>query len=117
MKKAKSLSWWIVVLGAWEIVAPFIFGYSAEKTALWDAIILGVALVILGIWAALVKDESTLKTLSWVNAALGVWLIIAPFLLSYSGTTSALWNDIVVGLVILALGATAASALPKEITA
>jgi len=117
MKTAKSLNWWIAVFGAWEFLAPFILGYSAVKAALWDAIIIGLALVIVAVWAALSKDGNTLKNLSWVNAALGLWLIIAPFLLSYTGTGAALWNDIIIGIIELVLGAWAASAASKETAA
>ncbi len=116
MKTAKTLNWWVAVFGVWEVLAPFILGYTAAKAALWDAIIVGLALVILGVWAASSKTEETLKTLSWVNAILGIWLILAPFLLSYSGTTAALWNDIIVGVVELVLGAWAASTVSKGTT-
>lgn len=113
MKTAKSINWWIAIFGAWEFLAPFILGYSAVKSALWDALIIGLALIVLGVWAAVSKDGGTIKSLSWINAVLGVWLIIAPFLLSYSGTSAALWNDIIVGIVELVLGAWAASVVSK----
>ncbi len=113
MKTAKSLNWWIAIFGVWEVLAPFILGYSAAKAAMWDAIIIGLALAVLGAWAAVSKDASSMKTLSWVNALLGVWLIIAPFLLSYTGTGTALWNDIIIGIVELVLGAWAASVVSK----
>jgi len=38
---------------------------------------------------------------SGFNAGIGAWLIIAPFILSYSGIESAMWNDIVVGAWLL----------------
>lgn len=43
-----------------------------------------------------------MKALSWMNFALGVWLVIAPFALLYRGIQAALWDDIVVGLLIAA---------------
>lgn len=114
MKTAKSINWWVAIFGAWEVFAPFILGYSAVKGALWDAIIIGLALVVLGVWAAISKDESTVKNLSWVNVVLGIWLIIAPFLLSYSGTGSALWNDIIIGIFEVVFAGWAVSALSKN---
>ncbi len=111
MKTAKTLSWIIALAGLWEIVAPFIFGMTATTAFLWDAVIVGLALLVLGVWAALANDENTVKYLNWINAVLGLWLIIAPFVLSYSSAAAAMWNDIIVGLVALALGAWAALAV------
>ncbi len=108
MKTAKNLNWIIALVGLWEILAPFIFGATGTAAFLWDAIIIGAALAILGVWAALSKTDSTVKTLSWINAVLGLWLIVAPFVLSYSSVTAALWNDIIVGIIELVLGAWAA---------
>ena len=114
MKTAKTLSWIIAVVGLWEIVAPFIFGMTATTAFLWDAIIVGLALLVFGVWAALANDENTVKYLNWINAVLGLWLIIAPFVLSYSSAAAAMWNDIIVGLVALALGAWAAWAVGSQ---
>ena len=109
MKTAKSISWWVAVFGAWEFLAPFILGYTAIQAAMWDAIIVGIAIAILGIWAAVSNAEDTIKTLNWINAVLGLWLVIAPFLLRYTATASALWNDIIIGIVVIVLGSWAAS--------
>jgi hypothetical protein len=35
----------------------------------------------------------------WLVLA-GIWLIIAPFVLGYSGAGPALWNDIMLGIVV-----------------
>ena len=43
-----------------------------------------------------------MKALCWMNFTLGVWLVIAPFVLLYRGIQAALWDDIVVGLLIAA---------------
>ena len=111
MKTAKTLSWVVVLFGLWEVIAPFSLGYSATSAALWNAIIIGVGLIVLAGWAALVNQEGTIKSLNWVNAVLGLWLIIAPFVLTYSAAGAAMWNDIVVGVVVAVLGAWAALAL------
>jgi hypothetical protein len=47
--------------------------------------------------------SNTTKWLAGTNTVLGLWLIIAPFVLE---TTSAgLWNDVVIGIVIASIGA------------
>lgn len=37
---------------------------------------------------------------NWFNLVLGVWLVIAPFVLGYSNKPAALWNDIILGLAV-----------------
>src|SRR5690606_40536715 len=52
------------------------------------------------------------KPASWVNAAIGVWLIAAPFILSYASDQE-MWNDIIVGALVLIFAGWSAS-LPRE---
>ena len=113
MKTAKGLSWVIAVAGLWEILAPFIIGYSSTTAAMVDAIILGILLLGLGLWSALVNSEGTIKGLSWTNGVLGLWVLLAPFILSYSKTTGAMVNDIIIGILVVILGVWAALAAKK----
>jgi len=113
MKTIKSLSWLVVLAGAWEVIAPFVLGYTIAAGALWDAIILGIGLVILAGWAALSNEASTIRSLNWINVILGVWLIIAPFLIGYTSFAAALWNDIIVGIVVVVLAGWAAIVAPS----
>jgi len=108
MKTAKWLNWIIVVAGIWEVLASFILGYSATTSAMWDAIVVGIVLIVLGAWAALANSSSTIKILSWINAVLGLWLIVAPFIIGYSNVVTAMWNDIIVGIIVIVLGVWAA---------
>lgn len=40
----------------------------------------------------------------WFCVLAGLWLIIAPFVLGYSSVRNALWNDLVLGTIVLAIG-------------
>lgn len=42
--------------------------------------------------------------LSWLVFIAGLWLIISPFILGYSGSGTAASNDIIVGIVVAVLG-------------
>jgi len=44
-----------------------------------------------------------MKGLSWVNFILGLWLILAPFALHYRDLSVAVWNNVIVGIVIAIL--------------
>ena len=114
MKTHKTLSWLVALAGLWELIAAFTLGYSASPAALWNAIIIGLALIVLGTWAAVSNEVATDKTLDWVNVVLGIWLITAPFLLGYRSVTTALANDAIVGVIVLALAGWAVSALGRQ---
>jgi hypothetical protein len=114
MSKHKSLCWLVALAGLWEVIAAFVFGYTASPAALWNAIIVGACLIILGAWSAISNQVSTDKILDWINVVLGVWLVIAPFLLGYRTITAALWNDIIVGVIVVVLAGWAVSVLGSE---
>lgn len=48
------------------------------------------------------EDRMETRTLSGINMLLGAWLIVSPYILSYSSTT-AKWNQTIFGVVILLL--------------
>jgi len=47
---------------------------------------------------------------NWLNAILGIWLILSPFILGYGNVTSATWNDIIVGILLAVVAGWVASA-------
>ena len=97
-----------IVLGVWMIIASFVLGYSGTTIALWNDIIVGVIILLLA-WSR-VANPDRMTAESWINAVLGLWLIAAPFILGYSAATAALWNSIIVGVVVAVLGAWSAIA-------
>lgn len=115
MTTAKTLSWLVALTGLWEALAPFILGYSVTTIAMWNAIIVGVVLIILAIWAAVSNQAGVDRNLDWINVVLGVWLILAPFVLGYSAVLMAMWNDIIVGVVAIVLAAWAATMFSKSV--
>lgn len=85
-----------IVLGLWLIASPWVLGYAAQTTPAWNAYVLGVIIAVAAI-AALVAFHAWEE---WVNVALGVWLVVSPWILGFSGLTTALWNQIVVGVLV-----------------
>lgn len=96
-----------ILLGIWLVIAPFMLGYSAINGALWNDIISGVLVII---FAAFIAGRTTSGSQwsSWVNLLLGVWLILAPFALGHAAVSAAMWNEIISGIIIIALSAYAA---------
>lgn len=40
---------------------------------------------------------------SWINIALGIWVIISPFIVQFTQFPAAMWNNVIVGIVIAVL--------------
>ena len=38
--------------------------------------------------------------MNWINVAAGIWLILAPYPLGFSGTINALWNSVILGAIV-----------------
>lgn len=100
-----------IILGIWLVIASFVLGYSGIAAAMWNEIIVGVAIIILA-WLR-VSDRIRMPWLSWVNVVLGLWLIVAPFVLGYSGTAAAMWNEVIIGIAVAILGAWSALAAQR----
>ena len=48
------------------------------------------------------RMRETVQWTSGINIVAGLWLIIAPFVLGYEGIQAALWNDVLVGIIVAA---------------
>jgi hypothetical protein len=107
MRFSDRLNWVVAVIGIWGGIAPFILGYSLHIAAVWDAIIVGLAFLVFGVWSALSENAASARGLNWINFLIGIWLIISPFVLGFSSIAVAMWNSIIVGAVVgvLELGA------------
>lgn len=99
-----------VVAGLWLIIAPFVLGYAA-RAAYWNDIILGIVVAALAMMR--LRVPLRLPALSWTNVIIGIWLIIAPWILDYGieevertgPDAAATWNDVILGILILVMGA------------
>lgn len=97
MRARRWQDWVILILGVWLFFSPFLIGYTGT-TAASNAYVIGVVVVLFAILALI--DSRVWE--EWINLVLGVWLVIAPFVLGYSTMDGATWNHIIVGLLIAA---------------
>jgi hypothetical protein len=107
----KVLSWMIALLGLWEfgdIAALVVPDFGRVPAVLWNHIIVGLILMIVGVRAARTKNPVTAKTMNWIASGAGLWLLISSFILRYPVIDAGLWNDLIVGVMAFLLGAWAA---------
>ena len=88
-----------LVLGGILFVSPWLFTFPAgvESQNAWVAGIIIVALSIAALAAFAVWGE-------WLNLIVGLWLIVSPWVLKFSGTT-AMRVDVAIGIIVAVLAA------------
>ena len=114
---AKLASGLNIIVGIWTVVSMFALGYAAYSGAVWNNILSGALLMILG--AAHFSHPVRSSSLSWVNFFVGIWLIVSAFLLGPRLFPAFFWNQIIVGfsagiLSLLSLGASRSVAPPMD---
>ncbi len=94
--------WLNLIAGIVIFIAPW---YSAtwEYTASsWSAWIVGVAIVLVALWA-LAAPGSMIP--DWINIVLGAWVFISPWVLGFVGLAAIAWSAWIIGAVVVLLSA------------
>ena len=94
------IDWINLLLAIALLVSPWVVGF-AEGAAMSNAVVGGIIIGAIAI-AALV---SFAQWEEWVNLLLGLWLLISPWVLGFTGNAGAMWTHVVIGLAVAALAA------------
>lgn len=89
-----------LVLGAFLFVSPWIFGFAAGAAS-QNAYVAGIAIAVLAI-AALAAFAVWEE---WLNLIVGLWTLIAPWVLGFEGNRTAMTVHVVVGILVAVLAA------------
>jgi hypothetical protein len=87
------------VIGIWLVLSPWAVRYSGEIVPSANAVVIGVALVAAALGAVLVPQAWE----EWTEAVLGLWLIVSPWALGFSGQADARLMAIATGIVVAVL--------------
>ncbi|HQO78577.1 MAG TPA: SPW repeat protein [Thermodesulfobacteriota bacterium] len=99
------LNWLVVLLGLWQIMAPYFLDYSNVPYAMVNSLAVGVLFIVFAIWSIRTASLSTSSTLNTINVILALWLIAAPYVLGYSEIDRAATNNLVVGFAVIVIEA------------
>jgi SPW repeat len=119
--KEKLTKQWMDVgnlaLGVWLVISPLVpasgsrtrphafthdtscLSYDADAIPAWNAYVVGVIVAVAAL-AALLTFHMWEEWEEWVNVALAAWLIISPWLLGFATLAMALWNQLIVGILV-----------------
>ncbi len=107
MDMKQMRDWVITSLGLWMMVSPRVLHFASihmgiQSSAIWSAWLAGAAII-------LVTLGSRFVVLAWnpwqdgTNVALGLWLMISPWVLGYAAEMTVRTNSLAVGFCVAAL--------------
>ena len=87
------------LLGLGLLLSPWTLNYVAEGGAALNAHIVGAVIVLMAL-AALFAFRFWEE---WISAVLGAWLIVAPWVLNFSGNSVATRAHVLIGIAVFVL--------------
>jgi hypothetical protein len=86
-------------IGAALILSPWAARFDSEMAATTNAIVVGMALLAAALGAMMAPKAWE----EWTEAVLGLWMIMSPWLLSFSNHSGATITAVVTGTVVVLL--------------
>jgi hypothetical protein len=101
--------------GIWLIISPWVYGTVYSAGSAWNNIIVGI---IIAVFAAIrFFSPRSAVGLSWINALLGIWMILSPWIYRYAANRPRLWNSIIMGIIVVILSVWSATATRRRAVA
>jgi len=92
--------WVDMVLGLWLAISPWVLGFAAtDAGATRNAVIVGIVIGVLSGSTFLIYNAIE----EWLDAVLGIWLIVSPWVLSASGNGAVVADFVIVGAIVAGL--------------
>ncbi|NKZ05251.1 SPW repeat protein [Actinomadura latina] len=103
---AQGVNGVIALTGLYLAASPWIVGFSGLTNLTVNNLIVGVALALLA--AGFASAYGRTHTMTWVAPVIGIWTIIAPWVVAGDmSTTSTIWSNVVTGAIAVVFGAAA----------
>jgi hypothetical protein len=87
--------------GLYLAISPWVVGFQSLTRLSISNLVTGLALAALALGLASAYGRT--HGLSWIPPLIGLWTIIAPWVMG-SATRASIWNNVITGAVILLLG-------------
>ena len=89
------------IVGVCLVLAPWAFGFARDAGAAWNAWIVGAVVAIIAIGALVSFNQWE----EWLNLVLGIWAIVAPWVMGFSAITAATYAHVIAGMIVAVLAA------------
>lgn len=102
----------VFLLGLYCAVSPWILHYTASQPSLVaHNLIMGIAISLLAL--GFTRAPERMYGLSWAMCAIGLWMIISPWIVGSSPDAGVIRNNVVIGALSLLLGLVCAGMAAK----
>ena len=101
--------------GLYLAISPWVAGFNGRTTITVNNLLTGIAVTLLAVGLASAYGRT--HGVAWVTPLIGVWTIIAPWVVSGNpATTSTILSNVITGaaIVVFGLAATAMGMLPRR---
>jgi len=98
-KSCQLLCAGLALLGAGFAATPWLLGFSYVEAATANSVLAGCALMFAGAAGWFVGPTP----FRWLALAIGLWLVLAPWLLGFEPVASAVWANMIVGAAAITL--------------
>ncbi|MER6529723.1 SPW repeat protein [Streptomyces sp. NPDC001508] len=103
----------VFLLGLYCAASPWILHYTASQPALMvHNLIMGIAIGLLAL--GFTRAPERMYGLSWAMCALGIWMIIAPWIVGTNPDAGVVASNVVIGALALVLGLICAGTVARS---
>ncbi|SDN44566.1 SPW repeat-containing protein [Streptomyces sp. cf386] len=103
----------VFLLGLYCAASPWILHYTTSQPALaTHNLIMGIAIGLLAL--GFTRAPERMYGLSWAFCAMGVWMIVAPWIVGASPDMGVILNNIIIGALAVLLGLLCAGTAAKS---
>jgi len=90
-----------VLAGIWLLISPFVLSFPGTTGATGNNVLFGIIIAVLAAIRAFGAYRAS--WISWLNALFGLWVLVSPWFLGFSSFTAPLWNNIIMGIIVIVL--------------
>ncbi|MFB6783499.1 MULTISPECIES: SPW repeat protein [unclassified Streptomyces] len=103
----------VFLVGLYCAVSPWVLHFSASQpTLVQHNLIMGIAIAVLGLGFTAMPER--MYGLSWAICAMGIWMIVSPWVVGSSPDRGVILNNVIIGGLTLLLGLVCAGAAAKS---
>lgn len=87
------------VLGAWLALSPWVLGFQDQMPPTANGVVIGLALIAAALGAFFLPRAWE----EWTEGALGLWMVVSPWVLGFSMNRNAMLSAVISGVAVLVL--------------
>ncbi len=106
----------VLLLGLYIAVSPWVVHFSGSHPALWPHnLVIGIATALMAI--GFTAAPGRMYGLSWAMCALGLWMIVSPWVVGRWPDGGVITNQIITGALLLIMGLVCAGTAARSSSA